>query len=579
MTEKGTLDSMKNAVLTSKVEGSTTIIFIVPEGSNVEAGDLVCELDASVLSDKETQQQILVVKAGAQMEQANEELEIQKTQNDSDRAAAQLKLDLVKLDLEKFEKGDYLQQVAELQAAVVTAEETLIRTQESCNFIRQLTQKGYKNQNDLESEELVLKRNRFDLDSAKKKLDVLEVFTLKRTLAELEANTKEYDREIDRTKRKGEAALAQKKAEVESCKLTLDVERKKHERLKEQIKACKIYATQDGQVVYANTRDGRATDQVLIEVGATVRERQAIINLPDLDLMKVNARIHESRISLVRTGLPATIKVDAYPDEHFKGEIDSVASVPSSTGGFSRDIKEYEAVVKILDSAEKVNRLRPGLTASVEVLVERRDNVLQVPVQAVVTIGAKQFAFVVEDKSVERKDVTIGQSNDRMIEIMSGLDAGDKIVMNPRSHFKKKIDELELEQAKEQSKASEDAAQQKPKPPAGTSSEAGSKPAGPASKSAKPPAAGSGREGRPPGSPSEGGRPAFDPVARFKELDRNGDGKVTKDEADERMRSRFETFDSDGDGAVSQDEWNAATAKFRGGGGPRPPSGDAGGGS
>jgi multidrug efflux pump subunit AcrA (membrane-fusion protein) len=63
--EKGTLDSMKNAVLTCKVEGQTTIIMIVPEGTNVKEGDLVCELDSSVLSDKETQQEILVEKAKA----------------------------------------------------------------------------------------------------------------------------------------------------------------------------------------------------------------------------------------------------------------------------------------------------------------------------------------------------------------------------------------------------------------------------------------------------------------------------------------------------------------------------------
>ena len=50
VTERGTLDSMKNAVLSSKVEGATTIISIVPEGTTVKAGDLVCELDSSSLS-------------------------------------------------------------------------------------------------------------------------------------------------------------------------------------------------------------------------------------------------------------------------------------------------------------------------------------------------------------------------------------------------------------------------------------------------------------------------------------------------------------------------------------------------
>ena len=178
---------MRNASLTSKVEGTTTIISIVPEGTQVKEGDIVCELDASTLIDKETQQEILVVKAKALLQQADEDLGIQKTQNESDAAAVQLKLELAKLDLEKFEKGEYLQQVADIKAELSTAEANLTRSQESCGFIRRLVQKGYKNQNDLEAEELNLKDAGFKMASAKKKLEVLESFTQKRTLAELRA--------------------------------------------------------------------------------------------------------------------------------------------------------------------------------------------------------------------------------------------------------------------------------------------------------------------------------------------------------------------------------------------------------
>ena len=348
VTERGTLDSMKNAVLSSKVEGTTTIISIVPEGTTVNAGDLVCELDSSTLTDKETAQEILVVKARAMLEQATEDLAIQKTQNDSDSAASQLKYDLAKLDLEKFLNGDLVQQIEDLQAAVKLADETLSRTQESCKYIREMTQKGYKNQNDLESEELVLQRNELDKKSAETKLRAFKDFTQKRTLKELEANSQEFAREIERTDRKGKAALAQKDAEVESCRLTLEVEAKKLERLKDQIAACKIRATQDGQVVYANVKDGRSSDQIVIMEGASVRERQAIINLPDLDNMKVNARIHESRISQVQANQKVTVKVDAYPGEVFNGIVDAVACVTTSTGGVGRDFKENEATGEIL---------------------------------------------------------------------------------------------------------------------------------------------------------------------------------------------------------------------------------------
>ena len=578
VTEKGTLDSMRNASLTSKVEGSTTIISIVPEGTQVKEGDVVCELDASTLIDKETAQEIAVEKANALLGQANEDLEIQKTQNESDLAAALLRIKLAKLDLAKFEMGELPQQVADIKAELSTADANLTRYTESCSFIRKLVQKGYKNQNDLEAEELNLKDAEFKLASAKKKLDVLESYTKERTLAELQANVTESELQIERIRRKGNGQIIQLTAEQKARKLTYELEAKKFERLKSQIEACKIKATQDGQVVYANTRDGRSSDSVLIEVGGAVRERQPIINLPDLDSMKVNARIHESRISMVHTGLPAKIKVDAYADEIFYGEVDAVASVPSSTSSFSRDIKEYEAVIKILDDPEKVNKLRPGLTATIEVLVERRDNVLQIPVQAVITVGTKQFTFAVSGTAVVRKDVVIGQTNERMIEVVSGLNEGDQVVMNPRSHFKKEIDELEAEQASQQSKASEESQSKAMERGQTKAPSAGSPPDRIGAPSGKPAADVPGAEGRPKRSPTEGGRPpgGGDPVAFFKRLDANSDGKLTKDEMPEFLAGQFGAIDKDTSGDVSMEEW---MSRPRGGSGPRPPTGDAGGGS
>ena len=567
---------MKNAVLSSKVEGATTIITIVPEGTSVNAGDIVCELDASALTDKETAQEILVVKAKAMLEQATEDLAIQKTQNDSDTAAAKLKLDLAILDLEKFQKGDLIQQMEDFQAAVKLADETLSRTQESCKYIREMTQKGYKNQNDLESEELVLQRNELDKRSAETKLKAFEEFTQKRTMKELQANSEEFAREIERTDRKGKAALAQKNAEVESCRLTLEVESKKLERLKDQIAACKIRATQDGQVVYANVKDGRSSDQIVIMEGASVRERQAIINLPDLDNMKVNARIHESRISLVQANQTVVVKVDAYPGETFNGVVDMVASVPSSTGGFSRDFKEYEAAVRIVDEPERVNKLRPGLTASVEILVERRPDVMQLPVQSVVTVGNRQFVFVVQNDRVKSAEILIGKSNEKMLEVLPpmeknqiALKEGDLVVMNPRSHFKKEIDLLEVEVSKEQAALKAKAAEANP-----TQSPLPAKPAiGPSTvpvPGADRPLADGGAGAGQPGTLGAS-VPRVDPVVRFKGLDLNSDGKISKDEADERMASRFDMFDSDGDGGVTLDEMQAASARFRANAGqPRP---------
>lgn len=569
VTERGTLDSLKNAIIASKVEGSTTIISIVPEGSHVKAGDLICELDSSALVEKETQQQISVTQAESSLQSAREAVEIQKTQNDSDIAAAKLKLDLAELDLKKFEQGDYETQYAELDAQVKLSAEKVAQAQENYEFTERLVKKGYKTQNELESVRISLQTEQINKEIAVGKLKLLETFTKERTLTELKANAEEYKRELSRVERKAKAALAQAEAEYASKRLTYDVEQSKHNRLKEQIANCKLYANQDGQVVYANNRDGRSSDQVLVEEGASVRERQPIVNLPDLSEMKVNARIHESRISLIRAGLTATVKVDAYPDEEFPAVVDTVASVPSSTGSFfSRDLKEYEAIIRLLGQGQEVSKLRPGLTAEIVMLVSSREDVLQAPIQSVMTVVSQQIAFVVKDGKAELRRVKIGASNDRMVEILEGVNEGEVVVMNPKSHFEREIKELESQLIKEQAAKGAAETGTTPPPPA--------TPAGPQPGAGAPPA---GPRNGPPGGSEGGARPAFDPLAMFQRMDANSDGKLAPDEWSERFKERAPSLDKDGDGAISREEFQTGFAN-RPPGGPTngPPPEQAGGG-
>jgi RND family efflux transporter MFP subunit len=188
-------------------------------------------------------------------------------------------------------------------------------------------------------------------------------------------------------------------------------------RYKDHIRKCRIYAPQDGMVVY-----GRG-----IREGVSVYQRRTILKLPNLSNMQVKATVHESGVNQVRPGRPATVRLDARPDESYRGSVKSVAVLPDQGGWLNSDVKWYETIVTI---DEKVQGMRPGMTALVEIDVANKNDVLLAPVEAVVEIDGDHWCYVEADGDVERRLVSLGGTNDEFVEVRDGLDEGDRLVLN-----------------------------------------------------------------------------------------------------------------------------------------------------
>jgi HlyD family secretion protein len=598
ITERGSLESAANMTLTCLVEGEagTGILKIVEEGTRVTKDQVLVELDSSRLKNEATQQEIVVEQAQAAMKNAEKNVEIQKTQNESDIAAAELKLKLALLDREKYINGDFLQETKTIQGEIQLANEDLTRAQEKYAFTQRLIKKGYATQSELEADRIAVAKATIALSVADEKLRVLKDFTHERQLAEKESNAQEYERELARVKLKAEAALTQYEADFRAKTLTHQVEKEQFEKVKRQLQVCIIKAPRDGLVVYANTRTGGrgGSNEPLIFEGAKVKERQAIINLPDVSNMQVNARIHESKIDMVREGLPATIRVDALPGEVFRGTVNVVSLVPMSGNWPNFNLKEYITYIKITDESSKVSSLKPGLTAEVEILIDQIASTLQAPITAFVERGGRHFAWTLVDNKPVRREVKTGKSNELSTQIIEdeslygkdqGLKEGDTVVLNPRTVLAKEVTKLE-----EDVPATVDAASFKPgdMPPAkDAGGKKGAAPGGPpgaggpgSAGGGGPMAGGGGGPGGPGGGPGAGGRPGGgmgDPSEFFARLDKDGDGKLTETEIPDQMKAfiNIGRLDANKNNAIDKEEWLKADAerRQRGGGRGGPPGG------
>ena len=141
--------------------------------------------------------------------------------------------------------------------------------------------------------------------------------------------------------------------------------------------------------------------------------------------MSVKVKIHESYIKKIKKGEKVRITVDAFPDTILDGEVTKVGVLPDSQNRWMNpDMKVYLTTITINGTYDWI---KPGMSAKTEILVDHLDDVVYVPIQAVVPSEGKQICYVVHGFKPERREVEIGQFNDAFIEIKKGLKEGEKV--------------------------------------------------------------------------------------------------------------------------------------------------------
>jgi RND family efflux transporter MFP subunit len=280
-----------------------------------------------------------------------------------------------------------------------------------------------------------LVRDQLTQDSAELKVQTAETdralflkYDFSKTAEQSLSSYTEAVRELDKSRRMAISKLAQAQAKLKSAQGQYEVQTRQRKDLNDQLGKCTIRAQKSGLVVYGGSGDNNYYgNQEPIREGATVRERQAIITIPDMTRMSVNVKIHESYIKKIKKGQKARITVDAFPDTVLTGEITKVGVLPDSQNRWMNpDLKVYNTTITINGTYDWV---KPGMSAKVEILVTKLDDVVYVPVQAVSPDDGKQICYLAGAFKPERREVEIGDFNDEFIEIKHGLKEGERVLL------------------------------------------------------------------------------------------------------------------------------------------------------
>lgn len=155
-----------------------------------------------------------------------------------------------------------------------------------------------------------------------------------------------------------------------------------------------------------------------VSPGAIVTAGTAIATVSDISRIKLDFTIPETRLAMIRTGMPIKAVSAAWPDRPFNG---TIATIDPVIDPATRAVK----VRAILPNPDKA--LKPGMLLTVSVMARQRQS-LSVPELSVVGDGDERFVFIVEDRTAKRTKVGTGIRQDGRVEILSGVKPGQKVV-------------------------------------------------------------------------------------------------------------------------------------------------------
>ena len=336
-------------------------------------------------------------------------------------------------DINILEDGEAKQRLRSLQDDLQVAQEELLLSRDRIAGQRRLESRGFITPTELEAEELNLNKanNKMEQEETSLKLYIQYTFPkeAEEKLSDYENAVMSYQRQV----KENIAEKAQEAARYSSAERKFNLERVKLMDVNEQIELATIIAQRPGLVVYGaadqNSMRYRSNSQEAIQEGATVRERQSILTIPDMREMAVKVNIHESAVQRVAVGQLVKVSVDAFPDEQLTGVVIKVAVVADSANSFMNpDLKVYPTTIKIDGTHDW---LRPGMSAEIDILVRSLEDVVYVPIQAVTYFDDERVVYVSNRGRTERREIEVGTFSDSYIEILSGLEAGEEVLLLP----------------------------------------------------------------------------------------------------------------------------------------------------
>lgn len=427
----GELEVSRSTSITSPIRGDLgKIVYMIEDGANVNVGDILVKMDPTPfekwiaeLEEKINDQRIKITLQ-------EKVLAWEKERANYDLKTAITELEIAQLELNKFMNGEGPIELRKLQSAMQKAQVKYEETKSYHNDLKNLQIQNLFTPGELKQIEQKLIEEEEVYLSTKIQFESYAKQMYPMVLKKNEINCKRFEEKIEETKKSGlfkietaKETLLQLQAHLNDLLLQL-------QSAKDQLASTIIYAQNPGMVVLKE--DFRNGIKRKPRIGDAPLKNQAILDLPDLTTPIVKTQVKEMDLYKIEQHTPVIVQIDAYPDLILRGEIQSIGVLGLTDFTKLGDQKYFEVMVKLFDFD---TRLRPGMTARITIKSKQLDDVLTVPIQSVFEFNKLPYCCIHnEGQKPYWKAIQIGWNNDQWVEVISGLEENDEILIAEPSH-------------------------------------------------------------------------------------------------------------------------------------------------
>jgi RND family efflux transporter MFP subunit len=409
----GNLESQESTIVNSETSGQ--VIGLVPNGSVVKEGDVIVALDVPrmLLAVEDAQRKVQETKDRIQTTQHDRDADVQQAELSLRRAETDLEQSQASADANRKEKEAQLQFD---QDGLADDESKLERK-------RRLSEMGLIAGQEVRRDEVQIAGERFALDKQKENLQL--------EIAKAESDALSKQAQVRMANSVLERAKSRRNDEVQNAKFDSETQQRQLKRAQDDLEKALIRAPKGGLV--ALTERG-FTEPVPLQRGDLVRTNETVAQILDLSKIQVHLELPQRVGQMVKRGQRGIVWVHGLPGQQFPGKVTQVASFATAGDRFSGPPTEERSFRTYIRAGKfKPGTLKPGMQATVRIVIAEVKNVVSVPLSCVFSRGmgrhARKIVWVRRGKRFREAPVRLGQANEESVIIESGIKAGTEIAL------------------------------------------------------------------------------------------------------------------------------------------------------